>query len=94
MTAGVARVYACAAAAFVAFAVWGSLLPFHFRPESLAEAARLLWVAEPIDPARFSLTDAVSNFLLFVPIGLFVAAAVERVWPSRGRTLIVLAAGT
>ena len=94
MTAGVARVYACAAAAFVAFAVWGSLLPFHFRPVSLAEAARLLWVAEPIDPARFSLTDAVSNFLLFVPIGLFVAAAVERVWPSRGRTLIVLAAGT
>lgn len=94
MTAGLARLYACAAAAFVAFAVWGSLLPFHFRPVSLEEAARLLWVAEPIDPSRFSLTDAVSNFLLFVPIGLFVAAAVERVWPSRGRTVIVLAAGT
>lgn len=93
MTA-VARVYACAAAAFVAFAVWGSVLPFHVRPVSLEEAARLLWVAEPIDPSRFSLTDAVSNFLLFVPIGLFVAAAVEHVWPSRVRTVIVLGAAT
>ena len=74
--------------------MWGSLLPFHVRPVSLEEAARLLWVAEPIDPSRFSLTDAVSNFLLFVPIGLFAAAAAERVWPSRGRTVIVLAAGT
>ena len=91
---GAARVYAGAAAAFAVFAVWGSLLPFEFRPVSFAEATDLLWGAGRFELARVSLTDAVSNFLLFVPIGLFVAATVERTWSARSQTMLVIAGGT
>jgi VanZ family protein len=86
MTAGLARassasaegsrqalrlLYAFGAVGFVLFAIWGSLFPFHFEPASLdAVAARFSsdWVA------AWSLTDLLSNVLLFVPIGLLLTA--------------------
>lgn len=70
------RVYTSLAMAFVAHATWGSWFPFVFRPLSLSVAAEQLWWSAT--PAQFSLTDALSNLLLFVPIGVFAAAAIGR----------------
>ena len=67
--------YAAAAAAFVAYAVWGTLFPFDFQAVPLATAARLFWSRWATDAASLSLTDLVSNVLLFLPIGLFLSAA-------------------
>jgi len=67
-----------AAAAFVAFAVWGSLFPFELRAVSASEAARLFWLPWLRGPATWSVSDLVSNVLLFMPIGLCLAAALDR----------------
>ena len=78
-----------AAAAFVAFAVWGSLFPFAFHVVPAAEAMRLFWLPWLRGPATWSISDLVSNVLLFIPIGVFLTAAVDcRVaWrPSSGGT--------
>ena len=66
-----------AAAAFVAFAVWGSLFPFDVRAVSAGEAARLFWLPWQSGPATWSKSDLVSNVLLFMPIGLFLSAALD-----------------
>jgi VanZ family protein len=66
-----------AAAAFVAFAVWGSLFPFDFRALPSGEAARLFWLPWLRGPASWSISDLVSNVLLFIPIGVFVTAMLD-----------------
>jgi glycopeptide antibiotics resistance protein len=73
------RVYTSVALAFVAFATWGSWFPFAFRPMPLPVAAEWLWSSATL--AQLSVTDAVSNLLLFVPIGIFAAPVIGR----RGR---------
>ena len=70
------RVYTFVALAFVAFATWGSWFPFVFRPLPLSVAAEWLWWSAT--PAQLSLTDALSNLLLFVPIGVFAASVIGR----------------
>lgn len=70
------RVYTSVALAFVAHATWGSWFPFVIRPVPLSVAAEWLWWSAT--PAHFSLTDALSNLLLFVPIGVFAAAVIGR----------------
>jgi len=69
-----AAAYGAAAAAFAAYAIWGSLFPFDFRHAPIADVVALsdLWLAQ-----RLSITDLASNVLLFLPIGLFAAAFVE-----------------
>lgn len=70
------RVYACGAAAFIALAIWGSWFPFVIQPISSERVAVMLrW---SIAPAQFSLSDALSNLLLFVPIGVFIAPVIGR----------------
>ena len=69
--------YAAAAAAFVAYAVWGTLFPFDFHAVPLETAALLFWSPWAADAGSLSFTDLVSNVLLFLPIGLFIAAALE-----------------
>lgn len=66
-----------AAAAFVAFAVWGSLFPFEFHVVSAAEAMRMFWLPWLRGPATWSISDLVSNVLLFIPIGVFLTAAAD-----------------
>ena len=66
--------YASAAAAFVAYAVWGTLFPFDFHAVPLETAARLFWHGAA-GAGSLSLTDLVSNVVLFLPIGLFMSAA-------------------
>jgi glycopeptide antibiotics resistance protein len=74
--------YASGAAAFVAYAVWGSLFPFDFHRVPISDLNRF-WNAWAT-AASWSLTDVVSNVLLFVPIGLCLAAVSERTWGARG----------
>ena len=83
--------YATAAAAFVAYAVWGTLFPFDFQAVPLETAARLFWSRWATDAGSLSLTDLVSNVLLFLPIGLFLSAALESP-AKRGRDLVTLMA--
>ena len=72
------RTYAAAAFAFAAFAAWGSLYPFELRPVGFDETLARFVAAWHTGPASWSRSDVLSNILLFVPIGLFTAAAVER----------------
>lgn len=69
-------VYGTAAASFVAFAIWGSLFPFDVRGVPLGTANALFWMPWSSGP-RWSITDLASNVILFMPIGLFVTAALE-----------------
>jgi glycopeptide antibiotics resistance protein len=69
------RVYAAIAAVFIAFAVWGSLFPFDFHPVSWRDAAASFWSPSAVPVSRWSISDFVSNVLLFVPIGLFGVAS-------------------
>jgi glycopeptide antibiotics resistance protein len=71
--------YAVAAAVFVGYAVWGSLFPFDFHAVPLSHAAALFWTRWASDAGPWSLTDLLSNVLLFLPIGLLLCAT------SRGR---------
>jgi len=75
-------IYGAAAFAFVAFAVWGSLFPFDVRPLPAADALWLFWSAWHTGPASWSRSDFASNVLLFIPIGLFVCAAIDTSWPG------------
>jgi len=68
------RVYAAAALLFIAFAVWGSLFPFDFHPVSWRDAIASFWSTSYVPVAQWSVSDFVSNVLLFVPIGLFATA--------------------
>src|SRR6185436_16532557 len=70
--------YAAAAAGFVGYAVWGSLFPFDFHAVPLADAAALFWTRWGHDAGSWSLTDLVSNVVLFLPIGLLLCAALDR----------------
>lgn len=83
------RVDAAIAAAFIAFAVWGSLFPFDFHAVSWADAVASFWSPLQVPVSRWSVSDFVSNVLLFVPIGLFGSAALS--FPrSVGRVLFVV----
>src|SRR6185436_6243886 len=46
--------YATAAAAFVAYAVWGTLFPFDFQPVPLETAARMFWSRWATDAGSLS----------------------------------------
>ncbi len=74
---GRVAVYGSAAAAFVTFAVWGSLFPFNFSPVPVGVAIQLFLMPWHAGATRWSITDLASNVILFVPIGLFLTAALE-----------------
>ncbi|HJZ74730.1 MAG TPA: VanZ family protein [Vicinamibacterales bacterium] len=76
------RVYATAAALFTAFAVWGSLFPFDFHAVPWSDALASFWSPWDVPVARWSVSDFVSNVLLFVPIGLCAMAALAG--PAQG----------
>jgi glycopeptide antibiotics resistance protein len=71
------RIDAAAAVLFIAFAVWGSLFPFEFVAVPWRDAVASFWSPAAIPVARWSISDFVSNVLLFVPIGLFAMAACD-----------------
>jgi glycopeptide antibiotics resistance protein len=73
----VRAVYALAAVAFAAFAVWGSLFPLTFQHVDIALVRASFWAAWGGGPLTWSRSDFASNVLLFLPIGFFAAAAVD-----------------
>jgi glycopeptide antibiotics resistance protein len=84
--------YGTAAAAFVAFAAWGSLYPFDFRIVTARDAFDLFTAPWRAGAATWSITDLASNVILFVPIGLFVAATLESRAGSTSRWIAGVAA--
>jgi glycopeptide antibiotics resistance protein len=83
--------YAIGAAGFVAYAIWGSLFPFDFHRVPAAALAAF-WTGAVTGGATWSLTDLLSNVLLFLPIGLFCAALAEKTCSRRGTTGVAIAA--
>jgi glycopeptide antibiotics resistance protein len=81
--------YATAAAAFIGYAVWGSLFPFDFHPVPVATAASRFWTRWTADAGPWSLTDLLSNVILFLPIGLLLSAALERTRQVANRAALV-----
>ncbi|HJZ90651.1 MAG TPA: VanZ family protein [Gemmataceae bacterium] len=83
-----ARHFAILTAAFTAFVIYGSLVPFHTRHVDLADAwdqyARAMFRV----PRLASRSDWVANVLLFVPLGYLAAGAVA---VDRRRRLAVVA---
>jgi glycopeptide antibiotics resistance protein len=71
------RYYSWLAAAFLALAIYGSLVPLHFRPKPLHEAAASFRaaLAEPVDFG--SRSDWAANILLFIPMGFLAMAALS-----------------
>ncbi len=77
--------YTCLGVAFLAFAIWGSLFPFSLRPITSGEASAAFWSAWGDGPRVWSRSDFLSNVLLFLPLGLFGASAID-VGAGGGRT--------
>lgn len=68
------RTYALLALGFLAFVIYGSLVPFHWHVLSWGEAL-LRWQEVCARPVRvYSLSDWVTNVLLFVPAGYLLMA--------------------
>jgi VanZ family protein len=89
VNAGRHPVHAALACAFIALAIYGSWYPFEYRPRPAGEAAWIFVNGIGLDE-RISLTDAASNLLLFLPIGLFAAAWLQR---PRPRDAVAIVAG-
>jgi glycopeptide antibiotics resistance protein len=83
-----AAAYALVATAAVAYAVWGSLFPFIFQAVDPAAARAAFWAASAGGPLAWSISDFVSNVLLFIPIGLFGAAALDAARPTGQRLAV------
>ena len=64
-----AGTYALLAAGFLAFAVYGSWVPFHYRPFPFSEARAQFALVCSRPVSVDSISDWVANVLLFVPIG-------------------------
>jgi glycopeptide antibiotics resistance protein len=77
-----AGTYALLGAGFLAFAVYGSWVPFHYRPLPFSEARIQFAVVCSRPVSVDSISDWAANVLLFVPIGftLLAALSVDRRW--------------
>ena len=89
------RSYLALALAFIAFAIYGSLLPFEWQSRTFESAWEQFRHAVAVLPTRrISRSDVLANVLLFVPIGFALAGTrlVDRSgWlPLLWTTLIIL----
>jgi VanZ family protein len=79
--------------------VYGSFMPFHFTTDSAVAWQRLTQVTTAVYPFQggqknFSIPDVVSNVLLYLPFGFFLAGAGLRATPGRSWMGPFLASGT
>ncbi len=77
-----------AAAAYLVFVVYGSLVPLEFRPRPLAEAVEAFRNIRYLRLGIASRADWVANILLFVPLAFLWLGVL---WVPRSRPLQVLA---
>lgn len=80
--------YLLAATFFLFVAVYGSLVPLHFRPLDFDEALDRFANLPYFRPDLGARADWVANILLFIPIGLFCTAAGTLDRPGRLRNLV------
>jgi VanZ family protein len=85
------RHYGFLALGFLAFAVYGSLVPLDFRPLAIGDAMARYQAAWQRPIRVESRSDWLSNILLFIPLGFLIAGwlAVDR--PRRAVAIAVLA---
>jgi len=91
-----AGTYAGMALAFIAFAVYGSLIPFDLRPVPLDSAwAQFRSVILMLPSGRVSRSDLLANLLLFVPVGFTLSGALlidrKRWWAIVPAAFVVVA---
>ncbi len=86
------RAFALAALGVAAFVVYGSLVPFHFRALTPAEAADSFRAVLAAGVKIESRSDAIANVMLGAPLGfaLLGFASVDRNWPRRKLALVGL----
>ena len=92
------RWYLGLASAFALFTLYGSLIPFAWRPLSLADAwQQFSLLVLDVPPGRISRTDFLANILLFIPWGFSMCGAILADRRSRrlavAAPVVVLAAG-
>ena len=78
---------------WTAFLVYGSLIPFDFQVASLDKAARFFLDSVQSGQQAHSLTDWITNVVIFVPLGFFGFAAVPKKpgsIASIGKVMVVL----
>jgi VanZ family protein len=85
------RHYGWLALGFLAFAVYGSLVPLDFRPLAIGDASARYWAAWQVPIRVESRSDWLSNILLFIPLGFLLTGwiAVDR--PRHALAVAVLA---
>lgn len=71
------RTYAAVGAAWLAFVIYGSLVPFLFRPLPLAQAIERFTAIPYLHLTIDSRADLVANVLLFVPLGYLLLASLR-----------------
>jgi VanZ family protein len=86
-----ARHYAGLAAGFLALAVYGSLVPFHFHPLPWGEAVARFRAALAEGVHVGSRSDWAANILLFIPLGFLAVGALAVDRPRWAGALAVLA---
>src|SRR4051812_24811129 len=79
--------YVAIALAFVALALYGSLLPMEFQAVSWEDALLRFRQIPWLSPSFESRSDWAANIFLFVPIGFFAAAALRVDRPGRLRAV-------
>ena len=67
---------------FLAFVVYGSLVPFEYRSHTLDEALRAFVSIKYLDLGVVSRADWVANIVLYVPLAFLRCA-----WTSRMRSV-------
>jgi glycopeptide antibiotics resistance protein len=85
--------YALFAAAFLAFVIYGSLVPLHYRPLPCTETVDRFH-AVCARPVRVdSISDWTTNIVLFIPLGFLLMAMIcvdRRAWVGWAAALLVL----
>ncbi len=66
-----------AALAYLAFVIYGSLVPFHFRPFPLAEAVARFREIPYLNLGIDSRSDWVANILLFIPLAFLLCSCLD-----------------
>lgn len=91
--ASVQRLLSIALIAYLAFVVYGSLVPLHFVARPFNEAVRVFANIRFLDLGIDARADWVANFLLFIPLGLGAGMRLAPAKVGKARWLVLLLLG-